>query len=87
MPRFSGAQWPPIQTALREGGSSQWAASHFHCPDSMFQRPDIQTYPDEGGGARLLAPGARDRRLRGSAGRRAQCGDNSEGARRPGNCE
>src|ERR1700722_11781126 len=43
-------QCPATQVALRDGGSSQWAATHLHCPPSESQWPDITTYPWDGAG-------------------------------------
>jgi hypothetical protein len=43
-------QCPGTQTELLVGGRSQCAATHFHCPPSELQWPDIHTYAGEGAG-------------------------------------
>ena len=49
-PLLPSIQCPGTHTELGVGGSSQWAATHFHCPASKLQWPGIHTQAGNGGG-------------------------------------
>src|SRR5208283_24901 len=54
-PPLPWIQCPGTHTALLVGGRSQCPATHFHCPFSEFQWPDIQTWAGEGGGPTICS--------------------------------